>query len=166
MMLLSHKKFMRLITLLNEDIQWQNSMSVEKKNPIVYFTILSIKYNSIIIFFSSSDYIRALQVLKVKVIFENKLSNQFLLLPILLEILFFNFGDWLFWFLLIFYVAQQFFPTAVLRSNHNLCTYPSKLMLSSILKHCKKIILSIINMRNFCSNEFFFFSKRIEGRAG
>ena len=50
-MLLSHKKFMRLITLLNEDIQWQNSMSVEKKNPIVYFTILSIKYNSIIIFF-------------------------------------------------------------------------------------------------------------------
>ena len=51
MMLLSHKKFMRLITLLNEDIQWQNSMSAEKKNPIVYFTILSIKYNSIIIFF-------------------------------------------------------------------------------------------------------------------
>ena len=91
------------------------------------------------------------------------MSNQFLLLTILLEILFFNFGDWLFWFLLIFYVAQQFFPTAVLRSNHNLCTYPSKLMLSSILKHCKKIILSIINMRNFCSNEFFF-SKRIEGR--
>ena len=36
---------MRLITLLNEDIQWQNSMSVEKKNPIVYFTIYT-KYIS------------------------------------------------------------------------------------------------------------------------
>lgn len=38
MMLLSHKKFMRLITLLNEDIQWQNGICLEKKIVLCYYS--------------------------------------------------------------------------------------------------------------------------------